>query len=318
MLVVSTKMRIRRSASSSTCSSVSTSSSVSSVSSVVRGRRRGGSGGGVVARGSAEDNEKNGVGVGSQARASAVLYCRDTRFPSFNMTPSLLLGREPGDETQGKAPRVLRATKRIVLLRHGQSEWNAQGRIQGDTNMSNLTEEGVRQAERCARALASIDFDACFYSPLMRAERTARIVWGCAGSQDDGGGGSGAAPLPRRDKRMLVSVDQLKEAHLYDLQGLTNEDAARLFPERYEAWRNDPGSLCMKGRFPVIELFINAREAWDRIVSDDRFSDILVISHKVRARENTSCICKYMCTTYVCTYVFYLADIIRHREQLLR
>ena len=231
-------------------------------------------------RGSDDDDVKDGGGRG-ETRGSAVLYCRETRFPSFNMTPSLLLARETS-EMEGAAPRVLRATKRIVLLRHGQSEWNAEGRIQGDTNMSNLTEEGVKQAERCARALAPIDFDACFYSPLMRAERTARIVWGCTDSPNEDGGGGDAAPLPRRDERMLVRVDQLREAHLYDLQGLTNEDAARLFPERYDAWRNDPGSLCMKGRFPVIELFINAREAWDRIVSDDRYSDILVISHKVR------------------------------------
>lgn len=256
-------------------------------------------------------------GGGSQS-SSAVLFDRDT-LPSFNMTPSLLRrqrgdGQSPEDGANGgynfANRRLLLRTKRIVLLRHGQSEWNKEGRIQGDTNTSDLTPLGIVHAERCGRALSPIDFDVCFHSPLTRAAHTAQIIWNWSGSPDNGAGAFGgnggsyriggedgagtpdidAVARQPRDPGALIEIDELKEAHLYDLQGMTNEDAKRMFPEEFEKWRNNPSTLCMKGHYPVVELYVKAKEAWERIITDERYTDILIVSHKsmIRALLSTS------------------------------
>jgi broad specificity phosphatase PhoE len=71
---------------------------------------------------------------------------------------------------------------RLYLLRHGQTDWNASHRLQGQTDIP-LNPEGIRQAEKeAARAAAKgITFDRVFTSPLIRARQTAQIVSGLTG-----------------------------------------------------------------------------------------------------------------------------------------
>ena len=141
----------------------------------------------------------------------------------------------------------------------------------------------------------------CFHSPLTRAAHTAQIIW--SWGADDAparsysiGGGEGevattaGASRGPRDPSRLVEIDELKEAHLYDLQGMTNVDARRMFPEEFERWRNDPGSLCMKGHYPVIELYVKARQAWERIITDEGYADILIISHFLEVGGGSNCV----------------------------
>lgn len=56
----------------------------------------------------------------------------------------------------------LKAAKRVILVRHGQSTWNAEGRIQGSSDFSVLTKKGESQAEISRQMLAGDNFDACF------------------------------------------------------------------------------------------------------------------------------------------------------------
>jgi 2,3-bisphosphoglycerate-dependent phosphoglycerate mutase len=60
---------------------------------------------------------------------------------------------------------------KIVLVRHGESIWNALGRWQGWTDID-LTEKGLKQAGEVGRALIDIKFDYAFSSPLIRASKT--------------------------------------------------------------------------------------------------------------------------------------------------
>jgi len=69
----------------------------------------------------------------------------------------------------------------IYLVRHGETEWNAQGRFQGKLD-SALTDTGVKQAEAIGRRLAGLglSFDAFVTSPLGRTRQTATIIAGLA------------------------------------------------------------------------------------------------------------------------------------------
>ena len=63
----------------------------------------------------------------------------------------------------------------IVLIRHGQTEWSANGRHTSYTDLP-LTEEGERQAAKVGEALAGVRFAAVLCSPRQRAIRTAEIA----------------------------------------------------------------------------------------------------------------------------------------------
>lgn len=99
---------------------------------------------------------------------------------------------------------LMSSSKKVTLLRHGLSTWNEESRIQGSSNMSVLTETGIKQAERCKRALSNIHFDKCFSSPISRAKSTAEIVW-------------------QGREEPLVFIDSLGEVHLFFLEGMKNE-----------------------------------------------------------------------------------------------
>ncbi len=65
----------------------------------------------------------------------------------------------------------------IYLIRHGETTWNIQGKLQGHTDIP-LNEEGEQQAFLLKEKLASIQFSAAFSSDLARAKKTAQIVLG--------------------------------------------------------------------------------------------------------------------------------------------
>ena len=74
---------------------------------------------------------------------------------------------------------------KVYVARHGQTEWNAQNRICGRTDVE-LTEEGRRQAEELAESLTGRGVDVILASPMKRAIETARAVYEGADRLDPG------------------------------------------------------------------------------------------------------------------------------------
>ncbi|RKN80630.1 histidine phosphatase family protein [Paenibacillus ginsengarvi] len=65
----------------------------------------------------------------------------------------------------------------IYVIRHGQTDWNKEGRMQGRAGLP-LNEQGLKQAERLREMLGSNTFDQVFSSPQQRAVQTAEIATG--------------------------------------------------------------------------------------------------------------------------------------------
>ncbi|XP_050222473.1 probable 2-carboxy-D-arabinitol-1-phosphatase [Mercurialis annua] len=162
--------------------------------------------------------------------------------------------------TTSLTQKLLSSSKKVTLVRHGLSSWNLEGRVQGSSNLSILTDTGVRQAEMCRQALVNIDFDRCFSSPISRAKTTAEVIW-------------------QEREEPLVFLDSLKEAHLFYLEGMRNVDAREKYPKEFTTWREDPANFYVNGVYPVRELWETAREAWKEILLSPG-QNFLVITHK--------------------------------------
>lgn len=102
---------------------------------------------------------------------------------------------------------------KIWLLRHGQTHWNAEQRIQGQLE-SPLTPLGVEQAQQQARFMPAIlaRKPACYVSPLGRAQQTAQIAL------------KGTA---------FITDSRLAEVHAGDWQGLTRDEVQTKWPDLY-------------------------------------------------------------------------------------
>ena len=106
-------------------------------------------------------------------------------------------------------------TTHVVIIRHGQSQGNAEGRFGGHTDTP-LSPRGRKQAHATARALASEKFSAIYSSDLPRAIET-------------------ASPLAKLVGVPLETTDALRERSVGVMEGLTFEEAAEEHPEQYQA-----------------------------------------------------------------------------------
>ncbi|HMG30729.1 MAG TPA: histidine phosphatase family protein, partial [Jiangellaceae bacterium] len=112
-------------------------------------------------------------------------------------------------------------TRRIVLWRHGRTEWNASGRFQGQIDIA-LDDLGRAQALDSARRLAALEPELLASSDLRRTRDT-------------------MAALAALTGREIQLDPRLRETFAGEWQGLTGAEIATRFPEEYKAWRaGDP------------------------------------------------------------------------------
>lgn len=106
----------------------------------------------------------------------------------------------------------------LILLRHGETDWNAALRLQGHRDIP-LNETGIQQAEEAAPSVAALAPDVIVSSDLQRARQTAAPTATLTG-------------LP-------VSTDpRLRETSLGDWEGLTREEVMEGWPGWWEEWRS--------------------------------------------------------------------------------
>lgn len=100
----------------------------------------------------------------------------------------------------------------IYLVRHGETDWNAERRMQGQTDIP-LNATGLRQAEACGSALNREDYDVVISSQLLRAHKTAEVI-------------NSFLELP------FVVMEDFAERSFGDAEGLTYDERNQLYPDR--------------------------------------------------------------------------------------
>jgi broad specificity phosphatase PhoE len=151
------------------------------------------------------------------------------------------------------------APARLLLIRHGQSTWNRERRIQGQLDPP-LSDEGRRQAEKLGRRLAGRRFAGFYSSDLKRAFETAAAIASAIGAQ----------PKPH---------EPLREIYLGEWEGLHTDDIAERFPDAWSKWVKEPDWDLVPGgeRSALFEARVAA--AIDEIFERHEHGDVLVVTH---------------------------------------
>ncbi len=148
---------------------------------------------------------------------------------------------------------------RLIVVRHGQTEWNAVDRFQGyvDTNLSNL---GHKQASALADRLQGYSISTIYSSDLQRALQTAQ-------------------PIAKRLGLPIISDARLRERNMGIFQGLTFAEIKKKFPTEHKKFMTwDPDYVIPDGESSR-QKFERTIACFDEIAEYESGNEILVVSH---------------------------------------
>jgi len=147
----------------------------------------------------------------------------------------------------------------IILIRHGETEWNLSGRWQGHAD-SPLSPRGVSQAAALGERMKKEDFNFFYSSDLERAQHTARLV----------GGPSGWTP---------TLMESLRERDLGVLEGLTTDEMLVTKPEEYQSFREDGTDYQVPGGESFRQFYNRCSQALEDIANKHPGKKIGVVTH---------------------------------------
>lgn len=150
---------------------------------------------------------------------------------------------------------------KIIFVRHGETDWNQMRRFQGNTDIP-LNAIGRLQAGYAREGLRDQHIDACYSSPLKRAEETAEII--CAPH------GILAEP-----------VWDLREQELGEWEGMLAAEIEEQYPGLLRLWRNAPGKLKIPGGETFEQVRQRGTAAFWKVTKENPGKTILLVSHMV-------------------------------------
>jgi len=145
---------------------------------------------------------------------------------------------------------------RITLVRHGETEWNREGRLQGSQDIP-LSEAGLRQAERIAQRLKHEPYHRVYSSTLQRAHKTAERI-------------AQAIGVPHHVH------DQLHERPYGEVEGMTRDEILARYPD---FWAQDAPPAPVPGLETLEQLRERARKAVQEIADRHPGENLLIVSH---------------------------------------
>jgi broad specificity phosphatase PhoE len=151
---------------------------------------------------------------------------------------------------------------RLVLIRHGETDWNVEGRYQGQADPP-LNAKGMAQAAELAGRLAKLPrLDIIYSSPLLRASQTAEVV------ADKLGG-----PLHLESRFM--------EIHQGDWQTRLRSEIEGLYPELFKSWETTPWEVCPPQGETLQQVQERVYAAIDEIITRHPEERVGIVSHRI-------------------------------------
>ena len=148
---------------------------------------------------------------------------------------------------------------RIYITRHGETEWNKAGKMQGWQN-SNLTRKGTANAKKLGESLKHIEFDHIYCSPLGRALDTAESIRGYKNTE-------------------ITIKESLKEMGFGCWEGVELTELEELYPvQKYNFWHKPHLYEPVDGE-SYEELIGRVSVVFDEIVSNTSANNVLIVTH---------------------------------------
>lgn len=149
----------------------------------------------------------------------------------------------------------------LYITRHGETEWNREKRMQGWLD-SNLTENGIKNAESLGERLKDIELTAIFSSPSGRTKATTNLI--------------------RGERNIPVIYDEdLKEIKLGEWEGKTHSSIKELYEVEFESYWNTPHQFTTVGGETFEETRERAVRVLNRIKREYKSGNILIVTHSV-------------------------------------
>jgi phosphoserine phosphatase len=159
----------------------------------------------------------------------------------------------------------------ILLIRHGQTEWNRVERFRGRVDVP-LNDTGLRQAEATGRRVADMARPVALYSsPLSRAVKTAEAI----------------------GKHVNLTVEihpGLVDINYGDWHTLTPDEVRSQWPEMLETWYNQPHLAYIPGGESLGEIRVRAMRTVNDLASRHTGQTIILVSHTVINRIILMCV----------------------------
>ncbi len=157
----------------------------------------------------------------------------------------------------------------LILIRHGETDWNRTGRCQGVADID-LNDTGRRQIEELAHSLRDADIRAVYSSDLMRALRTAKRI----ASHHD----------------LDVNIDKdLREMDQGDLEGLLFEEIRDRYADVLREWRESPETLMLPGGESLLQVEQRAWSVFEKLNRLHAGETVVAVSHNLTI---TALLCK--------------------------
>lgn len=165
---------------------------------------------------------------------------------------------------------------KIYIVRHGETDWNVQSRLQGQTDIP-LNEKGIREAQKTAEKLKELPFEAVYVSPLKRAVQTAEILKG--------------------ERRVPLQTDErIIEMSFGVYEGLSSYNEDYLIPDKdfFYKFQTKPSLYVPpEGGETFEEVCARTTEFLTELAAKEEYRDssILVVAHGASIRGLLSSLC---------------------------
>ena len=174
-----------------------------------------------------------------------------------------------------KIPKKI-GDSRVILIRHGETNWNKEGRFQGQIDIP-LNEKGKEQASKASKYLEDIEFTKAISSSMKRPYETAKIIL-------------------KNNNIQIKKIDSLIEISHGLWEGKLEEEIKRTWPEMLKDWHERPESVTMPEGESIKQVSDRAISAWDLICNSQQKNDTtLLVAHDA---VNKTLICHILGLSY--------------------